>query len=80
MSEGYVQAPPDSSGKKLRTIVHDEIHSQTVVLVDPTTGVPIDPRIVTVSGILSAPPTGMKKITNMYWNPETQELITVIED
>jgi hypothetical protein len=31
-------------------------------------------------GIPSIPPNGGKKITNIYWNPSTQELVFMIEE
>jgi hypothetical protein len=31
-------------------------------------------------GIPSDPPAGQKQITNMYWNPSTQEVVLVTED
>jgi hypothetical protein len=41
MSEGYVQAPPDGPGKKLRTIKDTvdgvEVHSEVMSIADPTT-------------------------------------------
>ena len=30
--------------------------------------------------IVSSPPAGKKKITNMYWNPDTLEVVMVIEE
>jgi hypothetical protein len=47
MSEGYVQVPVDSDGKKLRTrvntILNNEVHSEVVVLEDGNGNI-IDPR------------------------------------
>lgn len=42
MAESYVQIPPDSSGKRLRSLTHDlgggDVHTHTTVPVDPATG------------------------------------------
>jgi len=42
MSEGFIQLPPDSTGKKVRTISRtvggQEVHERAVVIVDPSTG------------------------------------------
>jgi hypothetical protein len=42
MSEGFIQLPPDSSGKKVRTISRtvagQEVHERAAVIVDPSTG------------------------------------------
>jgi hypothetical protein len=35
---------------------------------------------VSVTGIPSNPPSGQKRIQNLYWNPSTQELVFIIED
>lgn len=38
------------------------------------------PGPAAAGGIASSPPVGGKRIQNMYWNPATQEIVTVIEE
>lgn len=53
MSEDYIQVPPDSTGKRLRTLKRTvegrEVHEEAFVLVNPFTGELIDPRDVKVN-------------------------------
>jgi hypothetical protein len=35
---------------------------------------------IELSGIVSNPPVGKKKVANIYWDPQTQELVFIIED
>lgn len=48
MSESYVVVPPDSTGKKVRTIARTiggaEVHDRVVEIASPTDGAVIDPR------------------------------------
>jgi hypothetical protein len=38
------------------------------------------PSLQTGTGIPSNPPAGKTKVENIYWNPETQELVFVTQD
>lgn len=33
-----------------------------------------------ITGIVSNPPNGAKKITNLYWDPATKEIVVIAED
>jgi hypothetical protein len=35
---------------------------------------------VAIVGVPSNPPTGNKSIINLYWNPESEELVFITED
>lgn len=48
VSEEYIQLPPDSTGKKLRslkrTVGANEVYEEVFAIIEPSTGEAIDPR------------------------------------